>query len=112
MTQNYWVKDATRSEIITKTRIPNKNNFEIFGCYFNMMDKKGLSVHLNPSTKIETEKLFTKNNFQYFVLEHNNVKELLILPNENLVGYTQNLISKIDQYHRDINLLDFIIEEM
>lgn len=96
MTQNYWIKDSTRSQIITKTQIPNQNNFSLFGCYFNFMDERGLSFHLDEKTDIETDKLFTKNDFQYFVLEHDNVKELLILPNENLVGYTEKLISKID----------------
>lgn len=43
MESNYWIKDQTRQEIITKTLIPNKGNFELFASYFNLMDAKGLS---------------------------------------------------------------------
>ncbi|MFN8438065.1 MAG: hypothetical protein U0V72_10515 [Cytophagales bacterium] len=112
MIHNYWIKDSTRSQIITKTQIPNQNNFSLFGCYFNFMDERGLSFHLDEKTDIETDKLFTKNNFQYFVLEHDNVKELLILPNENLVGYTEKLISKIDSCKSNEEVLQLMILEM
>ena len=40
---NYWIQDETRQEIITKTLIPNKGNFELFASYFNLMDAKALS---------------------------------------------------------------------
>ncbi|MEY5048350.1 MAG: hypothetical protein RLZZ175_1709 [Bacteroidota bacterium] len=112
MIQNFWIKDHTRSEVITKTQIPNKNNFEIFACYFNFMDEKGLSVHFTKKTKIATDKLFTKNNFQYFIFEHDNVKELLILPNENLVEYTEKVISKIDICKSNEEVLQLMINEM
>jgi hypothetical protein len=39
MQQNYWIKDETRQEIITKTHIPSKANFNLFATYFNLMDK-------------------------------------------------------------------------
>lgn len=109
---NYWIKDSTLSQIITKTQINNQNNFSLFGCYFNFMDERGLSIYLDEKTDIETDILFTKNNFQYFVLENDNVKELLILPNENLVGYTEKVISKIGNCTNEVDVLNLIIEEM
>lgn len=76
------------------------------------MDERGLSVHLNEKTEIEVDKLFIKNSFHYFVLEHDSVKELLILPNENLVGYTAKLISKIDLCKSDEEVLQLLVSEM
>ena len=112
MTANYWIKDSTRSEIITKTLIPNKNNFSLFACYYNLMDEKGLSLHLDEKMKIATDKLCTKNNLQYFILEHDNIKEFFILPNENLVEYTEKVISKIDSCKSNEEVLQLMVNEM
>jgi hypothetical protein len=112
MIQDLWIKDTTLSEVITKTLIPNKNNLSLFACYYNMMDKKGLSLHLDAKMKIETDKLCMKNNLHYFILEHDNIKELLILPNENLVEYTEKVISKIDTCKSNMEVLQLMVNEM
>lgn len=111
-TNNYWIKDPTRSEVITKTQIPNKSNFGLFACYFNLMDKKGLALQLDKNSEIEKEKLFVKNGFEYFVLEHDNLKELMILPNENLTGYTNKIVSKIGNCNNETEVLNLLIAEM
>lgn len=64
MKGNYWIKDHTRLEIITKTQIPNKVNFNLFANYYNLMDAKGLSFRISPDSDIEVEKLYRKNGFE------------------------------------------------
>lgn len=112
MQSNYWIKDQTRQEIITKTQITNNGNFNIFANYYNLMDAKGLGLQLSSDAAIEVEKLFSKNGFQYIVLEHNNQKELYILPNENIVEYTNRIASKVDVCKTEKEVLDLLVEEM
>lgn len=112
MNTSYWIKDTAGKEIISKTQIPNKNNFKLLACYFNLIDKKGLSFQLSKSTDIEIEKLFIKNGFKYFVFEYDNLKELMILPNQNLIEYTEKILSKIDNYKTENDVLNLIIQEM
>ncbi|NCO64765.1 MAG: hypothetical protein GW839_14540 [Flavobacteriales bacterium] len=112
MASNYWTKDQTRQEIITKTQIPNNGNFNIFANYYNLMDAKGLGLQLSSDLDIDVEKLFRKNGFQYIVLEHNNQKELFILPNENIEEYANQIASKIDICKTEKEVLDLLVEEM
>ena len=112
MKNNYWTKDQTRQEIITKTQIPNKDNFNLFANYYNLMDQKGLGFQLSKDSDLPNEKLFRKNGFEYLVLEHNNQKELFILPNENIVEYTNLIVSKIDVCKTEKEVLDLLVEEM
>ncbi|MCO5232301.1 MAG: hypothetical protein M9888_01035 [Chitinophagales bacterium] len=112
MQSNYWVKDITRKEIITKTQIPSKANFNLFATYFNLMDKKGLSFHLNENSTFEIDKLFAKNGFHYLALQLGDVKEFLILPNENLLDYTERIASKIDTCKTEKDVLNLLIAEM
>jgi hypothetical protein len=72
---NYWIKDQTRQEIITKTLIPNKGNFNVYANYYNLIDVKGIGFQLS-SSDLEVKKLYRKNGFEYLVLEHNDQKEL------------------------------------
>lgn len=109
---NYWTKDETRQEIITKTLIPNKGNFEFFATYFNLMDAKGLEFQLSSYIDIEVEKLFRKNGFEYFVLEHNNQKELFILPNDKIVEYTNRIASKVDICKSEKEVIKLLVDEM
>lgn len=109
---NYWTKDETRQEIITKTLIPNKGNFEFFSTYFNLMDAKGLGFQLSSYIDIEVEKLFRKNGFEYFVLEHNNQKELFILPNDKIVEYTNRIASKVDICKSEKEVIKLLVDEM
>ncbi|MCO5230355.1 MAG: hypothetical protein M9958_04270 [Chitinophagales bacterium] len=108
----YWTKDLTRSEIITKTQISNKGNFDFFATYFNLMDKKGLALTLNENSTIETNSLFKKNGFEYIVLQHENYNEFLILPNENLEVLTEKIVFNIDNCNAETDVLNLIIEEM
>ncbi len=112
MQQNYWIKDETRQEIITKTFIPNKGNFKLSGNYYNLMDAKGLGMEISSDLEIEVEKLFSKSGFQYIVLEHNNQKELFILPNENIVEYAYRIASKIDVCKSEKEVINLLINEM
>jgi hypothetical protein len=109
---NYWIKDETRQEIITKTLIPNKGNFKFFGTYFNLMDKKGLSFHLNKNSEFEKDKLFAKNGFHYLALQLGGLIELLILPNENLTEYTKRVVSKIDTCKTEDEVITLLVSEM
>lgn len=109
---NYWKKDQTRQEIITKTLIPNKGNFELFANYFNLMDAKGLSFQFKENSQMQIEQLFVKNGFEYFVLQHENFNELLILPNENLELLTEKIVSKINNCNRGTDAIELILSQM
>ncbi len=109
---NYWIKDQTRQEIITKTQIPNKENFNLFANYYNLMDKKGLGFQLSKGSDLPNEKLFKKNDFEYIVFDLSGQKELFILPNENIVEYTNRIASKVDVCKTEKEVLDLLLEEM
>ena len=109
---NYWIKDESRKQIITKNQIINNGNFELFASYFNLIDAKGLSFHLTENIEIESEKLFRKNEFEYLILQHDNFKEFIVLPNENIEILTKKIISKISICSRNINIIDLILKEM
>jgi len=109
---SYWIKEPTRSNVITKTQIPNKASFNLFVTYFNLMDKKGLSFHLSKNSEFEMDKLFAKNGFHYLALQLGGLKEFLVLPNENLEVLTKNIVSKIDNCKTENDVLNLIIEEM
>lgn len=110
--KNYWIKDQTRQEIITKTQIPNKGNFELFASYFNLMDAKGLSFQFKENLEIQSEKLFIKNGFEYFVMQHENFNELLILPNENLEILTEKIVSKINSCNQESEVAYLVLSQM
>jgi len=109
---NYWIKDKTRQQIITKTLIPNKGNFELFASYFNLIDARGLSFQFKEKSEIQVEKLFRKNGFEYFILQHENFNELLVLPNENLEVLTEKIVSKINICNQESDVLNLVLEEM
>ena len=110
--KNYWIKDQSRQEIITKTQIPNKGNFNIYANYYNLIDAKGLGLQISSKTDMEIEKLYMKNRFQYFVIEHNRQKDLYILPNDMMVEYVDNIAFKINDCKNEEELLELLIEEM
>ena len=112
MQDNYWIKDETRKEIVTKTKIPNKKNFSLFATYFNLMDKKGLSFSLDAKPEFRMDTVFRKNGFEYIVLTYNDLKEFLVLPNENLNEYTDNVVSKIEHCQNETDVLNLMIAEM
>jgi len=112
MESNYWIKDQTRQEIITKTLIPNKGNFGLFASYFNLMDAKGLSFQFKENSELQAEKLFIKNGFEYFVLQHENYNELLILPNENLEILTENIVSKINDCTQESDVFKLVLSQI
>ncbi|MFN8266680.1 MAG: hypothetical protein U0T31_01610 [Chitinophagales bacterium] len=109
---NYWIKDETRKETITKTQIPNAGNFDVFATYYNLMDKQGLSFSLNFENDLVANNVYRKNNLEYFVLQYNDWKELYILPNENIVEYTNKVVSKINNCKTENEVLSLLIAEM
>jgi len=58
------------------------------------------------------DKVFRKNGFEYILLEHNSLKEFLVLPNQNLNEYTDNVISKIEHCKNETDVLNLMIAEM
>lgn len=109
---NFWKKDQTRQEIITKTQIPNSGNYSIYANYYNLIDVKGIGFQLSSNSNIEVEKLYRKNGFEYLVLEHNNQKELYILPNERIEEYADRIALKIDFCKMETDVLSLLIDEM
>ena len=112
MNKNYWIKDQTRQEIITKTQIPNKENFNLFANYYNLMDKKGIGFQLSKDSDLPNEKLFRKNDFEYIVFDLSGQREFFVLPNDSIVEYTKRVVSKIDVCKTEKEVLDFLVEEM
>jgi pectate lyase len=112
MQNKYWIKDQTRQEIITKTPISNNGNFNLFANYYNLMDGKGIGFQIGSDLEIEVEKLYRKNGFEYLVLEHNNQKELYILPNERIEEYSERIASKVEFCKSDEEVLHLLIDEM
>jgi len=112
MNKNYWIKDQTRQEIITKTQIPNKENFNLFANYYNLMDKKGIGFQLSKDSDLPNEKLFRKNDFEYIVFDHSGQREFFVLPNDSIVEYTNRIVSKIDVCKTEKEVLDLLVEEM
>lgn len=112
MNLNYWIKDETRKEVITKTQIPSKANFNLYATYFNLMDKKGISFQLNEYSEIENDKLFIKNGFHYLILQHGDLKEFLILPNEKISEFTDRVVSNIDTCKTEKDILNLLVSEM
>ena len=112
MNTNYWTKDQTRQEIITKTQIPNKENFNLFANYYNLMDKMGLGFQLSKDFDLPNEKLFRKNDFEYIVFDLSGQREFFVLPNDNIVEYTNRVVSKIDVCKTEKEVLNLLIEEM
>lgn len=112
MELNYWIKDETRQEIITKTLIPNKGNFELFANYFNLMDAKGLSFQFKENSELQAEKLFIINGFEYFVLQHEKFNELLILPNKNIEILAENIVSKINYCNQESDVFKLVLSQI
>ncbi len=112
MYKKYWRKNQTREEIITKTQIPNNGDYTIYTNYYNLIDVKGIGFQLGSNSDLEVEKLYRKNGFEYLVLEHNNQKELYILPNERIEEYAERIASKIDICKKENDVLSLLIEEM
>ena len=112
MQNNYWIKDSTRQEIITKTQIPNKENFNLFANYYNLLDKMGLGFQLSKGFEIPIEKLFRKNGFEYLILDLRGQSELFILPNEGIVEYTKRIALKINVCKTEKDVVILLIEEM
>ena len=108
----YWIQDPTRQEIITQTIIPNNGNFKIYANYYNLIDLKGIGFQLSNNSNLEVEKLYRKNGFEYFVIEHNNQKELFILPNKHIEEFANRIASKIDLCITNEEVFELIIKEM
>jgi hypothetical protein len=109
---NYWIKDQSRREIITKTQIPNKGKFKIYANYYNLIDLKGLGFVYETNFKVELEQLYNNGNFQYYVIEDKKLKYLYILPNKNINQYINQIMSKIDDCKNEDEVINLLIDEM
>jgi hypothetical protein len=109
---NYWEKDNTRREIITKKRISSIANFNLFATYYNLMDKKGVSMLLRQDSNIEEGKLFVKNGFHFLILIDGDIKEFLILPNDKIYDFTSRIAMLINNCHSENEVIDLLIDEM
>lgn len=112
MTENYWTKGDRRNEIITQTQISNKLNFRLNANYYNILEQSGLSFQFNKEIDFQANVYSKQNGFEYFVIEHENVKELYILPNENLLNYTERIISKINSCKTESEVLSLLLKVM
>ncbi|MCZ2100510.1 MAG: hypothetical protein LC107_03110 [Chitinophagales bacterium] len=112
MNTNYWVKKEVYKEVLTKTQIPNKGNFSLMAYHFNTMDKKGVGFYFDKSIEFKNDFVFRKNGYEYVVLDHKIFKEFLILPNNNLPEYVDNVASKIDNCKTETEVLSLLIAEM
>lgn len=112
MNTNYWVKKEAYKEVLTKTQIPNKGNFSLMAYHFNAMDKKGIGFYFDKSIEFKNDKMYIKNGFKYLVIERDDFKEFLILPNDNLPELAERVVSKIDDCNAENEVLDLLIAEM
>ncbi len=76
------------------------------------MDAKGISFHYTENSKLQAEKLFKKNGFEYFVLQHKNFNELYILPNKNLEILIEKIVSKINHCSTESEIIDLVFDKM
>lgn len=109
---NYWIKNDAYKEVLTKTQIPNRGNFKLMAYHFNTMNQKGIGFYFDKEIKFLKDKVFRKNGYEYLVLEYDDFKELLILPNDNLPELAERVILKIDECNTENQVLDLIIAEM
>ena len=109
---DYWLKNEPHKEIVTKTPIANKLGFNLLACYYNILDRKSFAFQFDKNLEFETDKVFRKNGFEYVVFEHNDFKELWVLPNENLIEFTDRIVAQIDNCNNEMEVLDLIVTEM
>ena len=112
MQHNYWIKDTNRQEIITKTKILNEANFNLYASYFNLMDAKGLVLELQEISQFEVGKIYKKSDFYYLVLNLKNRHELYIMPNEKLVDLTHYIVDDLINCKSEHQLLNKIFQKM
>ena len=100
----------SEKQIITKTKIQNKNGLNLFKTLNNILDVKGISVVTKESQDLKDFKLSEKNGFQYISL--NEINEFIILPNDNLDNLILESKSEIDNCSNENELIDLLIRKM
>lgn len=97
-------------QIITKTKIQNKNGLNIFNTLNNILNVKGISIETKESQNLKDFKLSEKNGFQYISL--NEINEFIILPNDKLDNLIFDFKSEIDNCSDENELIDLLISKM
>lgn len=100
----------SEKQIITKTKIQNKNGLNIFNTLNNILNVKGISIETKESQNLKDFKLSEKNGFQYISL--NEINEFIILPNDNLDNLIFESKSEIDNCSDENELIDLLISKM
>jgi len=98
------------NQIITKTRISNKNGLNIFNTLNNILNVRGISIEIKESHNLKEFKLSERNGFQYISL--NEINEFIILPHDKLDDLILESKSEIDNCRDENELIDLLISKM
>ena len=100
----------SEKQIITKTKIQNKNGLNMFNTLNNILNVRGISIETKESPNLKEFKLSDKNGFQYISL--NEINEFIILPHDNLNNLILESKSEIDNCNDENELIDLLISKM
>lgn len=100
----------SEKQIITKTKIQNKNGLNIFNTLNNILNVRGISIEIKDFQNFKKIKLSDKSGFQYILL--NEINEFIILPNDNLDNLILESKSEIDNCSNENELIDLLIRKM
>ena len=109
---NDWKKKQARSEIISFSPIPNDGNFKLLASHYNLLNQTGLVFQFQSNIEFEKDKIFLKNNFYYFAIEHEGTNHLFIIPNEKIFQLTQKILQQISTCENETDVLNLLIELM
>lgn len=100
----------SEKQIITKTKIQNKNGLNIFNTLNNILNVTGISIEIKGFQNFKKIKISDKKGFQYILL--NEINEFIILPNDNLDNLILESKSEIDNCSDENELIDLLIRKM
>ena len=100
----------SEKQIITKTKIQNKNGLNIFNTLKNILNVTGISIEIKGFQNFKKIKISDKKGFRYILL--NEINEFIILPNDNLDNLILESKSEIDNCSDENELIDLLIRKM
>ena len=101
---------VSEKQIITKTKMVNKNGLNFFSTFNNILNVKGISISLDENLHLKQYELNEKNGFQYLFLHE--INEFIILPSSKLDSLISNLKNDIAKCRKESELIDLIIDKM